>query len=208
MNSFRRYTNLAATLHMLQTRKITLLNPENWDDKNDAYFMSEYKRLKNAKSVLALCFAEHPETYHHWRVFSHGNDGVCINFDKKRLLTVFQEDSDVKFGSVNYKLIRDMNGNNDLKLEQLPFIKRKPYKDEREFRILYSSYVKSEEYKHYKIDLNCMKRITLSPWISVPLYKSVKEILKGLCNDSNIKIVRSTLIGNEEWKKVTSRVQL
>jgi hypothetical protein len=84
--SFYRYTNLAATLHMLRTRNITLLNPATWDDTNDSYFMSEYKRLKNAKSVLALCFAESEESYHHWRIFSAGGDGVRIEFDKTALL--------------------------------------------------------------------------------------------------------------------------
>jgi hypothetical protein len=83
--SFYRYTDLAATLHMLRTRNITLLNPATWDDTNDSYFMSEYKRLKNAKSVLALCFAESEESYHHWRIFSSGGDGVRIEFDKPAL---------------------------------------------------------------------------------------------------------------------------
>jgi hypothetical protein len=67
--TFRRYTNLTATIHILKSRTISLLSPELWDDRNDAYFMSRYKELKSAKSVLALCFAETSETYHHWRVF-------------------------------------------------------------------------------------------------------------------------------------------
>jgi hypothetical protein len=53
-----RYTNLTATIHMLRSRSITLLNPATWDDRNDAYFMAEYKRKVDAKTVLALCFAE------------------------------------------------------------------------------------------------------------------------------------------------------
>lgn len=51
--AFRRYTNLAAAIHLLQSRKITLLNPARWDDANDAYFMGEYKRLAGAETVLA-----------------------------------------------------------------------------------------------------------------------------------------------------------
>ena len=82
VKAFRRYTNLAAVVHLLQAKAITLLNPATWDDTNDAYFMAEYKRLKQAKTVLALCFAETAETYHHWRVFSHGADGVCLEFNK------------------------------------------------------------------------------------------------------------------------------
>src|ERR1700754_2480162 len=82
----RRYTNLEATIHLLRSRTITLLNPGSWDDRNDAYFMAEYNRRKNLKTLLALCFANCDETYHHWRVFSHGTDGVCLEFDRGKLL--------------------------------------------------------------------------------------------------------------------------
>tara|TARA_A100001391_G_scaffold205236_1_gene204280 strand:+ start:6486 stop:6755 length:270 start_codon:yes stop_codon:yes gene_type:complete len=51
--------------------------------------MSEYKRLKGAKTVLAICIAEGEEIYHHWQVFSRGLDGVNIQFDKAKLLTGF-----------------------------------------------------------------------------------------------------------------------
>ena len=54
VETFRRYTNLAAAIHMLRTKSITLLNPATWDDKNDAYYMAEYKRLKDAATVLAF----------------------------------------------------------------------------------------------------------------------------------------------------------
>ena len=54
VSSLRRYTNLAATIHLLSSRKITLLDPSDWEDKNDAYFMAQYKKLKKASSVPAL----------------------------------------------------------------------------------------------------------------------------------------------------------
>ena len=97
--SLYRYTNLAATIYMLRTRNITLLNPATWDDTNDFYFMSEYKRLKDAKSVLALCFAESEESYHHWRIFSSGSDGVRIEFDKPALLGALKSDSQRQGGA-------------------------------------------------------------------------------------------------------------
>jgi hypothetical protein len=40
---------------MLCTKCITLLNPARWDDKNDAYFMAEYKRTVVAGGVAASC---------------------------------------------------------------------------------------------------------------------------------------------------------
>ena len=82
----RRYTDLPALLNMLSMRQITLLDPKTWDDRNDSFFMSLYKERKKLKTLLALCFAQTPETYHHWRVFSNGSAGVCVVFDRAALL--------------------------------------------------------------------------------------------------------------------------
>ena len=59
----RRYTSLASALHVLQTRSLTLLSPEKWDDRNDRNFMAAYGRTQKASSILALCFSEAGETY-------------------------------------------------------------------------------------------------------------------------------------------------
>jgi hypothetical protein len=64
--TFRRYTDLASALHILHNSCLTLLSPETWDDRNDSYFVSEYKQLKGVKTLLAICIADREETYHHW----------------------------------------------------------------------------------------------------------------------------------------------
>jgi hypothetical protein len=45
--------------------------------------LSRYAQQRGARSVLVLCFAEACETYHHWKAFSHGEEGVCVEFDKE-----------------------------------------------------------------------------------------------------------------------------
>lgn len=204
--SLRRYTNLAATIHLLANRTITLLNPATWDDRNDAYFMAEYKRLRDAKAVLALCFAERQETYHHWRVFSAGADGVCIEFDKEKLLRVFMGDANITARSVDYKLIKELRRRTDLRVEELPFLKRLPYKDESEFRVVYVSTTEAAEFRSYPIKLSCIRRISLSPWMSRALGASVKATLRSIEGCSRLSISQSTVIENETWKSVTSRV--
>lgn len=203
--TFRRYTNLAAAIHLLQKRKITLLDPSTWDDRNDAYFMSEYKRRANAASVLALCFAESHETYHHWRVFSHGSDGVCIEFDKDGLLGAFNHDRGVRHGVMNYTLLKQAKSMADVDIEQLPFLKRWPYGDEAEYRAVYVDRDVSKPFHDVPISLGHIKRITLSPWLAAPLAESVKGTLKAIDGCSKIKIYRSTLIDNPDWKKLAGR---
>jgi hypothetical protein len=206
MSPFLRYTNLAATIHLLNAKNITLLNPATWDDKNDAYFMAEYKRHKMAKTVLALCFAERSQTYHHWRVFSHGSDGVCIEFDKDKLLSAFTGALEIKTGYVDYKTIKQLKNIRDIDPDALPFLKRSPYKDEGEFRIVYVDTNRAMETKDYKIAVGWIRRITLSPWITKALADSVKDALKTIEGCSGVKIALSTLVDNEAWKKCTARV--
>lgn len=205
MNPFRRYTNLAATVHLLRNKCITLLNPVTWDDKNDAYYMAEYKRYTKAKTVLALCFAEQHERYHHWRVFSHGSDGVCIEFDKDDLLTTFANDLKIRTGSVKYRLIRQLSARKKIPVESLPFLKRSPYKDEHEYRVVYIDAMKNAETKDYRIRIGWIRRVTLSPWMSKSLANSVKDTLRSIRGCSELKVVRSTLVENETWKGFTAR---
>ena len=203
---FRRYTNLSALIYLLHTKKITLLNPASWDDKNDAHFMSEYKRKLGAETVLAICFAKSTETYHHWRVFSNGPDGVCIEFHKDSLLSTFKGNANVRVGNIKYMLIDTLREKGAISIKKLPFLKRKPYKDEREYRVIYVDSKASYQTKDFSIDLSCIKRITLSPWMAPAFRNSVVKTLKSIEQCGNLEIVRSTLTGNSEWRALTSLI--
>lgn len=73
----RRYTDLPFLFDYLRTRELALLSPKSWVDKNDSYFVEQYAKAKGFQSTYALCLAEAPETYHHWKVFTTGSSGVC-----------------------------------------------------------------------------------------------------------------------------------
>lgn len=204
-NSLFRYTNLAATIHLLRTKKITLLNPATWDDKNDAYFMAEYKRRKELTSLLALCFSNSVETYHHWRVFSHGSDGTRIEFSRAKLLKAFEGRAGVKHRSVRYRKLLAKNEN--LSVDDLPFLKRWPYKDESEYRIIYSNKSSGDEAKDFSISINCVKRITISPWLTRALAQSISDTIKGIDGCGGIPIAHSTLIRNDRWQALASNLE-
>lgn len=208
MPALHRYTNLAATIHLLQTRQITLLNPATWDDRNDAYFMAEYKRHKKAETVLALCFTAQNETYHHWRVFSHGTDGVRIEFDRAALSTAFKGEPDLRREMVTYRTINEARRIKRIDVEALPFLKRAPYADEKEFRLVYVSATEAVQFKDYPIKHAWIRRITLSPWMSRPLAESVKANLRSIDGCARLPISQSTLVENEVWKSCTTNVQL
>jgi hypothetical protein len=199
--ALRRYTNLAGTIHVLRHQVITLLSPASWDDRNDAYFLSQYKKRKNVQSVLALCFALAPETYHHWRVFSHGCDGVCIEFDKEALLGALQGIEGLRSRKVIYKEIRRARVKRP-KVDELPFLKRFPYKPENEFRLIYVGPDEVTDFKEFDIPLHCIMKITLSPWMPKALVQAVGETLQDIDGCQGLAIRRSTLIENEKWKQL------
>jgi hypothetical protein len=195
----RRYTNIPALIHLLAAQKITLLDPVSWDDKNDSHFLSLYREKKSLTSVLALCFTQTTETYHHWRVFADGSSGVCITFDKAELLAAMKKHPGVTARAVRYLKLPDIRRRR-LKVGELPFLKRFPYEDEREFRIIYESSSVKASFLDIDIPLGCIRRITLSPWIPAVLTTDLKSIIRKIDGCARVKLARSTLIGNEQWK--------
>lgn len=195
-----RYTNLASTIHILRNKRLTLLSPETWNDRNDSSYIAEFKRRKEAASVLALCFAETKETYHHWGVFAPGCDGVCIEFDKHMIEEAVAQDADLEARKVIYREIDDVE-RNPPKDEDLPFLKRVPYNPEEEFRIIFASKDVKAETKILPISLACIRHITLSPWMPEALVDAVRDTLKGIKGCNQIPMHRSGLVDNERWRK-------
>jgi hypothetical protein len=103
-----RYTDFPALIYLLCNRSITLLNPEAWDDGNDAHYLRLYRSKKNLKSVLAICFAQASETYHHWRVFAAGAGGMSIRFHRGPFLAAVTTQSGVRAGDVKYLTIEEI----------------------------------------------------------------------------------------------------
>ncbi len=197
----KRYTNVPALLYLLKNRAITLLDPSSWDDRNDSYFLSVYKEKLKLNTVLALCFTEVNETYHHWRVFADGSSGVCITFQRNALIKTVKNHTGIKTGSVKYKTFINLK-HGQPKIQELPFIKRYGFQDEQEFRIIYSSKHGAETNIDIPVSLDCIEKISLNPWIPKPLYDSLKETIQSIADCERIKIIRSNLIDSSKWKKI------
>jgi hypothetical protein len=197
----RRYTNLPALIYLLREQKITLLDPETWDDKNDSYYLSLYRENKSLKTVLALCFTETPETYHHWRVFADGSSGACVRFDRTAFMKAVKKMPGITAKSVQYLTLQGIRGKK-LKNSDLPFLKRAAYEDEREFRLIYESTNTKRSTLDIPIPLGCIDRVTLSPWVHSTLSKHLKETIREIPGCSKLELVRSTLISNERWKNL------
>lgn len=197
----RRYTQLPALFYMLSEKKLTLLNPSSWDDKNDSYFLEQYKVKRKLKTILALCFSTAQETYHHWSVFADGSAGVCVQFKRTEILAAIEGRDGVRYRDVSYLPLKATKGRK-LKAKDLPFTKRYPFQDECEWRVIYESATEKREAHDVPIPLSSIARVTLSPWLPEALKNHVKKTVWAIKGCAKLEIARSTLISNERWKRM------
>jgi hypothetical protein len=199
-NFLNRFTTLPVLLDILSNKRITLIEPDSWEDRNDAYYLKKYKDEKKLETLLACCFSTVRETFHHWKVFANGSSGVCIDFRKDMLLNYVDSVEGVRVGKVQYRLIRE---NKQPVKSDWPFLKRATFKDECEFRIIYENEKVQEKSKDIPIGLECIRHINLSPWLPKPLVKPTADAVKKIIGSefSDIRISGSSLLENSMWKK-------
>lgn len=191
---------------MLLHKRITLLSPEKWEDLNDAYYMERYKEVKKLKTLLATCFTTRHETFHHWKIFS-GAGGGCVQFNSGLVRAVqthkLQGSSRILMRKAKYRLIRKVVSEKP-KPPDWPFLKRIPFKDEGEFRIVFQS--SSESLRSYSIPLplSAIENIRINPWMPEALAESLIEVIRSLPGCAGLDVARSTLLENKMWRDAIS----
>jgi hypothetical protein len=201
----RRYTSLASALDILAKEALTLLPPSSWDDKNDAFVMEHYRARANLNSVLALCFAASTETYHHWRMFAPGPDGICLVFNRAKLQSNLAKREGVRARMVKYrslKSIKQTPPTDDL----LPFTKRSGFHAEKEFRIICEAREKGVIGHRVDIDMSALVRVVVNPWLPKPLFDVVKEALVS-ASGSDVVVKRSTLTNSSEFQRALGALE-
>ena len=192
-----RYTQLPSLLHMLRARAVTLLDPDSWDDRNDASYMALYKERKNLESLHALCFSQVPETYHHWHVFAQGGAGVCIYFRRDQFLREAVT-AGAQWREVSYLTIKEARAYSK-RVEDLPYLKRAGYRPEGELRVVHEDRKLERPSFDIPIASNSISKVSLSPWLPKALADSVKAAIREIDGCCGLKVTRSTLISNSEW---------
>lgn len=200
----RRYTDILAVLDILWHRHLVLLSPKLWDDKNDSFYIEEYARRTANSVVMALCLTAENETYHHWRVFA-GTAGACIVLRKHAFMKHVKE-CGLVCRPVIYRTIPQMEQKiRSDNVEDLPFLKRYPFRHEKEYRVLYGSIFADQISQDLPLPLELIDRIVLSPWTPVPLYVTLKEIVRTIPGCEAMRVHRSLLTDNERWKDALYR---
>lgn len=201
LNRFlRRYTSLSSVLDTLSNHKIVLCSPTKWDDTNDIHFMELYKSSVDAASVQAICCTMSTETYHHWRIFTQGMDGVCVEFEREPLQMAVRDLPHIIAGPVEYLKVTELEKLGPGDVERLPFIKRDGFSDEREWRIVSKSQSEVLQTLDISVELGWITRLVLNPWMPPSLAENLRSIIHGMPGCGSMKIDASRLTNSKRWK--------
>lgn len=195
----RRYTDLASLLDMLQRRAITLLPPSTWDDGNDRLMMKTYKDCKDLETLLALCLTSRGETYHHWKVFTDRNNGVCVHFRRDGFKRAMRA-AKVKVDKMTYLKLGQLDPGT-FAIEELPFLKRLAFEDEGEVRAVYENKDSEDGLKRVEFSFDIIERVTLNPWMPRSVADSVRAIIEGMRAGAEFSVTQSALIDARGWRE-------
>lgn len=199
MTKLNRFTTLPLLIDLLEHEKLVLIEPTTWDDKNDTLLIETYKKKANIDKLFVMCFTYKAETIHHWKTFANGNSGCCIEFDMKKLITVFERVPQLKHGFVKYPLIKSVD-EFSIDIADIPFTKRYPYKLENEYRIIWEG--KSEDsFFEIPISIDSIRKITFAQQMPESIFHSLKRMLESRYPLLKDKINHSTIYENMEWVK-------
>jgi hypothetical protein len=195
----RHYTSLSSLIHILTNKKLTLSDPSNWEDRNDAIYLEIYGNKRNFKSVYAICFTTTHETSHHWKIYAPGKHGVCIQIKSDKLLRNL--DKNVRHGLVLYKYVDEIE-KSGVRIEDMPFLKRMAFGDEKEYRLIYQDRNKTAKpYFELPIEIDWINNIYLNHSMPKVMIKSVCDLLHSIKDCSKINITRTSLNENTRWKR-------
>ena len=201
----RRYTSFPILLDMLVNRRITLINPASWEDRNDSFYVEKYREIKKLRTLLALCFTTKPETFHHWKVFAGNSGGICVRFNTEKLVACFKQVPGIRTGTVIYRRMRDLK-HNPPSVNELLFLKRKQYEDETEFRIIYENKNKTLQTKDLQLDLQCIEKITLSPWLPRSVSKTIKGVIRQIPGCASMPLIRTGIVESLVWQNMINKL--
>lgn len=196
----RRYTTLSSALQTLRQEKLVLLNPSSWDDSNDTFFMDMYRRKLPERAVRALCCTMAKETYHHWKVFTSGIEGICIEFAREPLESAINQRAGFSAKPVEYLQVKQLAQLSAEDLYRIPFIKREAYADEKEWRII-AECNEHPQFVDFPIDLKWINSITFNPWMPPSLADNLREIIRSVAPGLRCPLRASSLTNSRAWKE-------
>lgn len=201
----KKYTKLDYLEGILRNRHLHLGNPSDWDDKNDSEGIRLFSAGHSDFKVLSTCLTEAADRFHFWHVFGEREKGVCLWFDKERLIHDIQTDSSLIADSVLYRTPKEVA---QLSANQIPFAKREQYRDESEFRVLRVQKASNTPIDKFLFSQDSLRRIYLNPWLSNNEADLAKAWITDTLEDEfgHVEVLQNRTLGSKRWLDAISLV--
>ena len=195
-----RYIDLTELLDILKNKRVVLRDPRSWEDKNDYFLLEQYAESKNFENIFLSCFTTEMDKYHFWKIYANKPSGVCIQFLSSGITEAISNDLDplsFSLKEVQYRTLKDVS-QNQVDIEEYPFIKRMAFMAEKEFRLFYATNNKIP-YRALAIDLSCINEIVLSPYLRAEYVSDIKQLISQQSGLS-CKVRKSTILQSASWQ--------
>jgi hypothetical protein len=204
--SLRRYTDILSVIDMFRNRRITLTSPDNWADRNDRHTMQRYASRLGSSGALAMCMTDAGETYHHWQIFAGTKLGACVIFDRAKLLALFSSHPEIHHSSVRYLEASELKRLRKIRAEDYPFLKRKVFEDEREYRAVALKDHWGTPYLNLAIEPSLVRRVVLGPEIPDQLMMTLEQLFRDCDGFAQANIHFSRMPENQSWRSAFDEV--
>lgn len=198
-----RYTDKSVLRHLIKNDagRLPLRNPENWEDVNDKKTITAYKTKKRLNRLYAACFTGILDAYHHWKLYANKPESVCIQFPCDYLRNLADRSEKVMFRAVQYIPIYKLCDYHD-KVDMWPFLKRLPYSQEVEYRLVYSDDQGSQTNEFMiELPLESIKSIRINPWLHEDEQDAMVTEVLDLVESSrhDIPVSKTGVIHSKRW---------
>jgi hypothetical protein len=191
----RRFTSLPWLLDVLESKELLFSDPDNWEDENDSQILHSYREKKKLKTLQALCFTKDTETIYGWKAFADSSSGCYLKIDSDNINRKISNNDGFRQGEVKYIKMWDLK-KETISINDIPFLKRWPYRDEKEYRYIFESDEEKGKVA-IPIGLDDIISITFSEKMPEHTFSAIKGMIKFRYKIS--KIDRTTVYRNERW---------
>jgi hypothetical protein len=140
------------------------------------------------------------DKYHFWKIYANKPSGVCIQFRSSGITEAISLDTDPQsfwLKKVQYRTLKDVT-QNQVDIDEYPFIKRQAFMAEKEFRLFYATNNKIP-YRALAIDLRCINQIVLSPYVRDEYVGDIKQLISQQAGLS-FNVRKSTILQSATWQ--------
>jgi hypothetical protein len=122
---------------------------------------------------------------------------------QRKLLAWLSEDDLIEGRKVIYRTLMQIQKEPPT-VNDLPFLKRKAYEHEAEFRLLYSTKRKSVPFKNFVLPIDITDGVYLNPWLPIATFNAIKDVIQKIEGCEELEVMRATIIENKEWQDVAT----